>query len=253
MVNNYYKENAYNWQTNCDILFQQAWHILFSEVYKSLGDIKNKKILDAGCGQGAFYNYIKNAQYYGIDISNENIKIAKNINNNNNFIVQNILKTEYSDNYFDALVSIEVIEHLTIEELDRFLYEIKRITKKGSTIVITTPNLYYLWGLIPWSFYPIRRRLTFSKFIKGILHGYVNENYNISAHHYRFKPIFLRKRISKIRLKKIGTSTYWYNNRAIHGIFSKTQLSLLNWSNIFKSRYILLGSQLVIICKNNKD
>ena len=250
---NYYKNNGFNWQNNIDDLFIQATHILYSKVSDKVGDVKNKKILDAACGLGKLVPYLSNPIYYGIDISAENIKICKE-KFPNEFLIGDILsmRDQFTDNFFDGLVAVEVIEHLTIDEFRLFLKEISRITKPGSKIVFSTPNLYYLWGMIPWSFIPIRRRLTLSMMIKGIKRGYVNENYNIPSHHYRFKPRFLKNFISEFLEVKTMGSTYWYNNRAIHKKNEKFQLKILNFSSKHNPKWCNIGMQLIIECVNNK-
>jgi SAM-dependent methyltransferase len=250
---NYYKVNGFDWQTNMDDLFIQSGNILYTKVKIKLGDVTLRKILDAGCGIGVFYNYIPSSIYYGIDISPDNINIAKNnLNFNGIFSEGDITHIDYPDDFFDGLISIEVIEHLTLDDLNLFLSEIKRVTKSGSKIVFSTPNLYYLWAIIPWSFYPFRQRLTLSKFIKGIKNGYINENYNIPVHHYRFKPKFLKKIISNYLKVNSINSTYWYNNRAIHKITPKLQMKILNFSNRFNPKCINIGMQLIIECINEK-
>ena len=251
MIKNFYSQNSYNWQTNSDGLFCCAWHLLFSNVQKRLEDVKGHKLLDAGCGMGAFSPYVKLADYCGIDISSENIAYAYK-KYRCNLVVGDILKTGFNDDSFDSLVSIEVIEHLTIDDLLEFLREVKRITKNGGKIVFTTPNLYYLWGIIPWSFWPVRRRLTFFKLVDGIRNGYIDENYNLPVRHYRFRPSFLKSVLADFFEVKEVESTYWYNNRAIHGFCPRLQFKLLNFSNIFKTKLFLLGSQLVIECENIK-
>lgn len=51
-------------------------------------------------------------------------------------------RTPFADDSFDAVVSIEVIEH--VEDQFGFLRELVRIAKPGATIVVTTPNVLNL-------------------------------------------------------------------------------------------------------------
>jgi SAM-dependent methyltransferase len=76
----------------------------------------------------------------------------------------------FGDAFFDAVVSIEVIEH--VEDQFAFLHELVRVTKPGGRVVVTTPNVLSLtsrvrtlfWGF-PELFDPLplagddRRRL----------------------------------------------------------------------------------------------
>jgi SAM-dependent methyltransferase len=61
------------------------------------------------------------------------------------------------DGEFDATVAADIIEHIV--DTDYFLSELKRITKTGGYIIITTPNLAFwisrlrlLRGKTPWSY-----------------------------------------------------------------------------------------------------
>jgi len=245
----FYRKQDCVWQTNIDEICRIILVIIFEVVARSMSDARQgEKILDMGCGRGDFIKY-KPAQvgYIGIDISEKNIKKAKEKYPKEDFRVMDATDTTFEDGIFDYIVCIETMEHLTIDELRNLLKEMKRIGKKNCKIVITTPNLYYLWGLMPWSFWPIKRRLTLKKFIGGIRKGYADENYNLTAHHYRFSPSFLRKLFRNYftAVKRID-STFWYNNRAIHGILPRLQMKILNFSNRHKFLGLDLGAQLVI-------
>lgn len=249
----FYKEQPYTWQTNVDSLFEFCVVTIFRKVRKRLGQLTNNdKVLDIGCGMGEFAPYTSPAKYVGIDISEENIRKAKNKYPQGEFLVMDATKTIYKDNTFHYIVCIETIEHLTIDELRGLLKEMKRIGGKDCKIVFTTPNLQYLWGLIPWSFWPIKKRLTFRKFIEGIRKGYVDENYNLPSHHYRFKPSFLKKLLEEYFAVTYVGSTYWYNNRAIHKKNPNLQMKILQFSARHKFLWLNIGSQLIIECKNNK-
>ena len=84
--------------------------IIITEIKK----IKYKKILDVGCGTGEILNRIadNHENYYGIDLSDKMIDIAKSKN-----IVQKILllHKEYLKNYLSKLQSTPLLQlRLTI-------------------------------------------------------------------------------------------------------------------------------------------
>lgn len=68
------------------------------EILSDIGDLRNKNILDVGCGFGDFYSYLmENFQihdYIGIDISSSMIKIARKKNPNVLFYHNDILNFE---------------------------------------------------------------------------------------------------------------------------------------------------------------
>lgn len=250
----YYKEQSYTWQSNRDELFENALRILFNSAIDALGPLdSNQVILDIGCGSGDFLDYYtKNARYIGIDISPENIAEAQKKHPNAQFLVGDATQLSLEDHSIDAIVCIETIEHLTIDEIRTLLKEMKRLLKSGGRVVVTTPNLFYIWGVIPWSFFPVRRRLSIAKFLKGLKHGYVDENYNLPVHHYRFRPSFLRDLAAEYFLVESIRSTYWYNNRAIHHIWPALQMGIMNFSARHRFLWTNGGSQLVLALVNGK-
>ncbi|MFH0806289.1 MAG: methyltransferase domain-containing protein [Candidatus Brennerbacteria bacterium] len=249
----FYKKHGYTWQTNVDELFEFTWTVTFGSVLDKLAGIKeNDALLDIGCGVGQLLDYSPKGKYIGIDISEENILRARELHPREEFLEMDATKMDFPDDTFQYIVCVETIEHLTIDELHDLLEEIKRVGKKGAKIIITTPNLYYLWRTIPWRLFPIKRRMTFRKLFQGIRKGYVNEDYNLPVHHYCFRPSFLRALFEGyFTVKSIG-SNYWYNNRAIHGLWPNFQMRILKFSAMHTLLGLKLGMQLIIELVNDK-
>ncbi|MCM8807793.1 MAG: class I SAM-dependent methyltransferase [Candidatus Omnitrophica bacterium] len=94
-------------------------------------------VLDVGCGSGRFIQLLSPLvrEIHGIDISEEALKIARNLKINNAFLRKgNALKIPYKDNFFDKVICIDVIEH--IEDDEKVLKEIKRVLKKGGEGIV---------------------------------------------------------------------------------------------------------------------
>lgn len=109
---------------------------LFNEVKES------DKILDLGCGNGRFYEYLKKSNYVGVDPSSELIKICKNSYPEANFIVASGDNLPFKDNLFDKIFSIAVLHHIPSEKLRKsFLLEVKRVLKKDGIFILTVWNL----------------------------------------------------------------------------------------------------------------
>ena len=96
---------------------------------------KNTRLLDSGCNTGveAFRLLTKGYQvkYFGVDSNFKAIKLAKkNLNNNPNFkfILSDISKLNYKKDYFDIVLTKDVIEHH--QYYTKILTELARITKK---------------------------------------------------------------------------------------------------------------------------
>lgn len=114
----------------------QAKVDLFKEM---LPNIKNKKILDVGCGGGYFTNIcaIGGAEVIGIDYSESAIQFAKDRYPKLDFRVANAQTlNEFSDTSFDVVLLIDVIEH--IHDQLSVLKQIKRILRPNGILLIST-------------------------------------------------------------------------------------------------------------------
>lgn len=109
-------------------------------------DLKNKKVLDAGCGTGWFSKAAaeRGASVTSMDLG-ENLlaEVAKKCNSER--VVGSILEIPFPENTFDFVVSSEVIEHTP--DPYKALHEIYRVLKPGGTMVLSTPNKFWYWSL----------------------------------------------------------------------------------------------------------
>jgi 2-polyprenyl-3-methyl-5-hydroxy-6-metoxy-1,4-benzoquinol methylase len=134
---------------------QWFWHhYRFLAVAESLPPAGGEAILDMGCGPGTFLGTFA-SQYrrgHGIDLAKAQIEFAaqKYGNDRLRFDAIDVAAFEHG-NVFDAIVSIEVIEHLPSSETQTFLATIFRLLKSGGTLVLTTPNYRSFWPLIEWA------------------------------------------------------------------------------------------------------
>lgn len=104
-----------------------------------LFDVKSgEKVLDLGCGNGRYYELLKNTDYTGLDTSEELIKIAKEKYPNAKFQVEDALNLSFQDNSFDKIYSIAVLHHIPSNELRlEFLKEAKRVLKPNGRLTLT--------------------------------------------------------------------------------------------------------------------
>ena len=104
-------------------------------------EIGRLEILDYGCGNGWLTKYLAPfGRITGIDLSDEGIRQASEMYPGHRFI-----RAAYFDHFaesesFDAVVSQEVIEHISYEEQADYLSECHRLLRPGGQLVITTPN-----------------------------------------------------------------------------------------------------------------
>lgn len=116
----------------------------YSSEFVADSDIKNKRILDIGCGYGWFELNVldrKVKQITGIDISSTDLETAKSHIKDKRvvFKVGVVPKLPFEDNCFDTVVAWEVIEHIPKNTEDTMFREIYRVLKKNGVFYLSTP------------------------------------------------------------------------------------------------------------------
>lgn len=90
----------------------------------------NGRILDVGCGNGAYSRILsKNFEVIGIDISEKQIEIAKQNAPKAKFICQDMTKVIFPDEYFDGIMAFYSIIHIPREEHKEVLRNFYRMLK----------------------------------------------------------------------------------------------------------------------------
>ena len=114
-----------------------------------LPDLKNKKILDLGCGKGMVGYLIRtqrdltNSTLIGMDISESFLSFTKKHNIYDKLIKRDLTKKlPFKDSSLDVVICSEVIEHMSKETGEKLLNEINRIIAKDGRVIITTPNVW---------------------------------------------------------------------------------------------------------------
>jgi ubiquinone/menaquinone biosynthesis C-methylase UbiE len=99
--------------------------------------LKGHKILDAGCGGGAYVNFLdqNGFQVTGIDNHEEFIGIAKNNYSERLFLNGDLTKLPFPDKVFDCTYCFDVLEHID-DELA--IKELARVTK--SRLILAVPK-----------------------------------------------------------------------------------------------------------------
>jgi ubiquinone/menaquinone biosynthesis C-methylase UbiE len=106
---------------------------------KMLGDVKNKKILDWGCGSGIYIDNLKSKckRIKGFDISSEMVEIARKLNPEQDIRVGSGLNIPFKEKFDIVFVSLSI--HY-IKNLDPVFKEVRRILKKGGVFIFSTTN-----------------------------------------------------------------------------------------------------------------
>ncbi|MCQ2515576.1 MAG: class I SAM-dependent methyltransferase [Saccharofermentans sp.] len=104
-------------------------------------------ILDFGCGDGNTSKFVKkhfsNVSYYGIDISEESIAVAKKKNGENGtFKLFDGKRAVFEDNSFDVIFMACALHHIKVDQRDSVLKECFRLLKPEGRIIIFEHNPY---------------------------------------------------------------------------------------------------------------
>jgi SAM-dependent methyltransferase len=123
-------------------MFHNKVNAEFPVMLELLGDIKNKKLLDLGCGFG-YYDKIYSeagAKVIAVDNSKKEIEYAQKLNIPNiEFRVCDITKEfPFKNSSLDIITSSLVFDH--IENLDYLFNECNRVLKKEGIMVFSITN-----------------------------------------------------------------------------------------------------------------
>lgn len=117
-----------------------TWKFYYS---KFLPKDKNAKILDVGCGKGGFVYWLQQISYensFGIDISKEQIILAKRLG------IKNIKQADLfkflrdKKESYDVIFARDILEHFKKEEILNILKLFYNSLKQKGKVIIQVPN-----------------------------------------------------------------------------------------------------------------
>ena len=128
----------------------------------------NARVLDLGCGVGLSSAMLQQLGYRvtGLDISSTRIKNA-HARDMIDYVVGDAINLPFEDEYFEAIGSINVIEH--IPQPMKALTEMNRCLKGRGFLVIYAPN--FLCPLRPLVYRILRRELAYKKSCLELIKG----------------------------------------------------------------------------------
>lgn len=124
---------------NCTDLFFDTCGSMYCNLADKFGEVKNKNILDIGCGRGGgtkllrkFYDF---SEVFGCDLNEKNIEFCKLDTMGCSFNIDDAeYLGKYKDNFFDFIINIESAH--CYDDLNKFFNSVKRILKKDGVFII---------------------------------------------------------------------------------------------------------------------
>jgi len=131
------------------------------------------RVLDVGCGPGVMVQDLldRGLEVWGLDAAPGMIEQCRERfgkTSRAHFVLGEATKLSFPDGFFDALISIGVLDR--IQSCDLALAEMARVVKRGGTFLVSFPNLlspYAVWknfvfypivGLLRHAYYGLARR-----------------------------------------------------------------------------------------------
>jgi ubiquinone biosynthesis O-methyltransferase len=139
----YYSKDITSSTSDYDLESESFFRRANLKFKEKIGVVKNKKVLDVGCGIGliSFYLAKKGANVIGIDLSKKIIEFckqeAKEKGLNVDFREMNAQVPDFEDASFDIIVGSRVVHH--IPNIELFFKECKRLLKKKGYMVFIEP------------------------------------------------------------------------------------------------------------------
>ena len=130
----FYNPNTRQWRT---------YHGRLSLALDLAGNLRGKRILDAGCGDGRLSAECikKGAEVIGIDNNASAILFAKIFVPKGKFQIGSLLSLPYKEQFFDNIFCIETFEHIPPTQSSRAVQELFRVLKRGGHLVLSVPSL----------------------------------------------------------------------------------------------------------------
>lgn len=120
-------------------------NIFFKNIFKTLNYCIENNLkdcdtaLDIGCGPDSPIKHCKNLSYkVGVEPFQQYIEISKRKKIHSKYINKNIFDLEFEENSFDAVLLIDIIEHMEKDKAKELIIMATKWAKKK--VIISTPN-----------------------------------------------------------------------------------------------------------------
>ena len=114
---------------------------MINEINKITQEKSN--ILDVGTWFHQYRELFNSNNIFGIDTYVDAVSVANYMHNSKNYKNSSMEELSFDDDFFDAICSFEVVEHVPSKVLSSFIKSSYEKLKMGGVFMISTPNGYY--------------------------------------------------------------------------------------------------------------
>jgi 2-polyprenyl-6-hydroxyphenyl methylase/3-demethylubiquinone-9 3-methyltransferase len=110
------------------------------EVLSAKGMALGARLLDIGCGISAQADMFRDFHYVGADLDRARLRRARSTHPWAEYAVQDVTGMGWRTHGFEAVLCLEVIEHVPPVQRLALLRELFRVIRPGGLLVLSTPN-----------------------------------------------------------------------------------------------------------------
>ena len=146
-----FDEEYFSTHTYADVTFAKYsmywWSNRFNAILARRYGKRGTRLLEIGSGLGHLVGQLEDTfETYGMDINYWAVKQSKSVVKTSALQNASAQELPYKDGSFNVVIIKHIVEHLPDPE--KAINEIGRVTEKGGTLILATPNLASL--LKPW-------------------------------------------------------------------------------------------------------
>ncbi len=146
-----FDENYFSTHTYANITFAKYsmywWSNRFNAMLARRYGKRGTRLLEIGVGMGHLVGQLEDTfTTYGMDLNHWAVKQSKAVIQKTNLQTASAQELPYRDGAFNVVIIKHIVEHLP--DPQKAIQEIGRVTERGGTLILATPNLDSL--LKPW-------------------------------------------------------------------------------------------------------